>query len=382
MSRRKALVLFTILVGLQLLITFPAMADQEQNLLAKTPPISSLAGLESQTSTVKSAPQLQDKLPSDVTLKPDQIVLNDLIQKGYFNAFADNLFHPNAPITRAEFATLLYRATGITAPFVREFAYYQDVPTDYWAYTPIEGLRVRDMITGFAGGFFKPDQPISRLSAGVMLSKTLDQSWQKLSQKEIESTFKVYNQSTQNIPEGELGDLAESIYAGFLLPIHMPNAKANEPDFQLGLDQPLSRMDAARVVYRRALMAESETGGKKEEVISIPPGIEMLITPTTALAPERLFDGEAVFFALTRWVKNIPGLNTTLPRGTRIHGKVMEISADKMQANIYLDRANLPSGEFYDMSASVSIEFKPNPNGQIFIVPGEVFHIITRGRQH
>jgi hypothetical protein len=315
-------------------------------------------------------------MPVDVVLQPDQAILRYLIQKGYFNAFPDNRFYPESRISRAEFVTLLYRAARLNTPFISEFPYFRDVFPDHWAYIPIEGFRMRNMTAGDAKGFFRPADYLTRQEAGVFLSKTLPANWLKLSSQEIEATFTAYNQPENVIPAWARYDLARSVYAGFLLPVHHMSAQHGDLNFHLDLNEPMTRIEAVRMVYRRALL-EGEDTLMPEHQVWLPENMTLVLTPTTAIPQLQIAVGQPIYFALVDQVE-APTLNLNMPRGTRVHGEVLEVSADKSQAKVRLDRAYLPSGAFYNLAAEVDLTFKAAEKTQeSFIVPGEKFQIKT-----
>lgn len=331
-----------------------------------------------QGQTLPSTPSEAKKpvtLPKDVPLQPDQAVIQYLLERDYFNPFPDNLFRPDMPISRAEFVTLLYRASGMNTPFLSEFAYFRDVPKDHWAYLPIEGFRMRNIIGGVTDGFFEPEEPITRLSAGAILSRTLSESWLRLSSQEISDTLMAYDQSVDSVPGWARYDLARSVYAGFLLPVSK-QVSPQQARFSLELDAPLTRMDAVRMVYRRALIGIEEEMRAVERVPWIPVGVQMTVSPTSAISQAQLFVGQTLYFATVDTVE-VPQANLTLPRGTRIHGHVVALSSDRSQATVTLDRALLPSGTYYNMVSQLLVQFKPEEEEQRFVVPGQNFQIET-----
>ncbi len=77
------------------------------------------------------------------------------------SGYPDGLFHPDNPISRAEFSKMLALGYGLPllTPAQPSFA---DVPASYWAYTYIESLHAEGAISGYADGLFHPNASISR----------------------------------------------------------------------------------------------------------------------------------------------------------------------------------------------------------------------------
>jgi S-layer homology domain len=50
---------------------------------------------------------------------------------------------------------------------------FKDVPDNYWAKTEIEFLSSKGIIKGFSDGTFRPDQPVKRVQAALMITRAL-----------------------------------------------------------------------------------------------------------------------------------------------------------------------------------------------------------------
>lgn len=99
---------------------------------------------------------------------------------------------------------------------------FPDVPSDYWAYPFIAGLSQRGMISGFSGGEFRPDQPVTRTEYAALIEKILPDAQQ--------ATI-----GFNDVPPGFWGTQAidQSVKAGFL---------KGYPDATFQPEQPISRM--------------------------------------------------------------------------------------------------------------------------------------------
>ncbi|BBH18875.1 hypothetical protein Back11_02200 [Paenibacillus baekrokdamisoli] len=93
------------------------------------------------------------------------------IIKGY----KDGSFHANDTVTRAEFATMLVRALGLTSEGDSSF---KDTK-GHWAADAIATLKASGIINGYLDGTFKPNQTISRAEIVAMLSKVMNTSFVK-----------------------------------------------------------------------------------------------------------------------------------------------------------------------------------------------------------
>jgi peptidoglycan hydrolase-like protein with peptidoglycan-binding domain len=94
-----------------------------------------------------------------------------LAQRNIVNGYPDGTFRPDATLTRAEFAALMFAAFP-NAPAQREPVRFSDVPFDHWANQAIQWGYTRGFFSGFPDGTFQPNQPISRLQAVLVLVST------------------------------------------------------------------------------------------------------------------------------------------------------------------------------------------------------------------
>ena len=85
----------------------------------------------------------------------------------------DDTFTPNGTMTRAMFATVLYRMAG--SPSVEGLSVsFKDVPEDYWAYDAIAWALNKGVVNGFSADEFKPNQAITREQLVAMLYRYSD----------------------------------------------------------------------------------------------------------------------------------------------------------------------------------------------------------------
>ncbi|OAB41582.1 hypothetical protein PMSD_00245 [Paenibacillus macquariensis subsp. defensor] len=89
---------------------------------------------------------------------------------GIIKGNADGRFHGNATITRAEFATMLVRALGLTSKGDSSF---KDTK-GHWAADTIAMLQASGIINGYVDGTFKPNQTITRAEIVAMLAKVMN----------------------------------------------------------------------------------------------------------------------------------------------------------------------------------------------------------------
>ncbi len=107
-------------------------------------------------------------MPSDGYGHWAQNTLDKWYNYGYLRGYPDGLLHPNGQITRAEFVTLANSAMGYTG---NTYISFSDVPKHFWGYNQISSAVAAGYVSGDRGGKFRPYTPITRQEAAVMLSR-------------------------------------------------------------------------------------------------------------------------------------------------------------------------------------------------------------------
>ncbi|MDJ1175687.1 WG repeat-containing protein [Roseofilum capinflatum] len=88
--------------------------------------------------------------------------------------YPDGTFRPNASITRAEFATMMINAFRTHSFSEREAITFKDVPSSHWAYQTIKRSYELQFFSGYPDRTFRPNQPITRTEAFVVLQSASD----------------------------------------------------------------------------------------------------------------------------------------------------------------------------------------------------------------
>lgn len=94
--------------------------------------------------------------------------INEMYQKNIVSGVSETLFEPDRQITRAEFATMLVRALGISTG---NSAGFKDVEPGLWYTQYINAASSVGLISGYEG-YFRPDDSITREEMAVIIAKT------------------------------------------------------------------------------------------------------------------------------------------------------------------------------------------------------------------
>ena len=90
---------------------------------------------------------------------------------GFVKGYADGTFLPKKNVTRAEFASMLAKALGLSNAAKLAFT---DVKEDHWAHAAISALESLGFINGYGDGSFKPNQSITRAEMITILARVID----------------------------------------------------------------------------------------------------------------------------------------------------------------------------------------------------------------
>lgn len=163
-----------------------------------------------------------------------------LTQRQLMQGFADGSFRPNAPVTRAEFASLIGAAFQ-PAPR-RSAVSFSDVSPSLWSAAAIEVAYRGEFLSGFPDGSFAPDHNLLRVQTWVALVSGLKLSAQTASPAATLQPFR----DRDSVPAYAHTSVATAIQQGLVI---------NVPELsRLAPNRVASRADAAAAVYQ-ALVA-------------------------------------------------------------------------------------------------------------------------------
>lgn len=143
------------------------------------------------TTTVKVIPLQPKAVPvvpvvvAPVTRTPQPVKLVDvpgnywgspyilgLQKQGVVGAFPGGYFRPNQPVTRAEFAAVLEK--GLGTKITNQTAQFKDVTNSFWAAPAIKKATGSEYLAGYPDQTFRPTVQIPRVQAIVALSSGLN----------------------------------------------------------------------------------------------------------------------------------------------------------------------------------------------------------------
>ena len=203
---------------------------------------------------------------TDITSHWAQNSIETLANKNIITGYQDGTFKPDAPVTRAEFATMLIKAFPNLLD-IREPIEFKDISPQFWAHSVILKTYRTGFMSGYEDQSFKPQQNIPRVQALVALVKGLNY-------EPSQSIVKTLNQSlndAKDIPNYARTAIAAAIESGLV--VNYPDVKLLNPN------KPATRAEVA-VFFCQALRQQNEPLTIAEQYIVKPP---VLPVPTGEL---------------------------------------------------------------------------------------------------
>ncbi len=152
-------------------------------------------GLEGKNADVKAMPVVNANVSfPDIAGNSYETAILDLASRSIINGDADGNFYPANTMTRAEFATIVVKALGLTPATIEQFG---DVATSAW-YAPYIGTAYSyGIIKGTSDTTFEPEGKITRQDAAVMVARAaalcgMDTKYDTMSFRDITAGFMDY----------------------------------------------------------------------------------------------------------------------------------------------------------------------------------------------
>ncbi|WP_010276247.1 S-layer homology domain-containing protein [Paenibacillus senegalensis] len=103
-----------------------------------------------------------------------QGAIENLASKLLVQGRTTDVFAPESPVTRAEFAALLVCAAGLQASAPAGGAAFSDVPETAWYADVVTAAKLSGLVDGFEDGSFRPEQTISREQMALMIIRSIE----------------------------------------------------------------------------------------------------------------------------------------------------------------------------------------------------------------
>lgn len=190
-----------------------------------------------------------------------QPCIEALAQRKIINGYPDGSFRPNAPVTRAEFASLVIPAFPAAVNATRPFApiEFRDVPRSHWAYSTIANASAAEFLAGYPGNIFRPNQNISRAQVLTALVSGLNYA----PTQPVTTTLNTTYSDAQSIPAYARTAIAAATERGIVVNYSNvkqlnPNQSASRAEVAAFLCQTIQGTAQAKLIPSRYIAGSSQ----------------------------------------------------------------------------------------------------------------------------
>lgn len=271
--------------------------------------------------------------------------IDGLVARDYVSGFPDGSFRPDAPVTRAQFASMIQAAYNTQR--IRSTSGFVDVPGSHWAAGAIRQAYETGFMSGYPGNVFRPDDPISREE--VILSLTNGLNYQ--TQAPVNEVLNYY------VDNGEISSYARSPIAAATergIVVSYPSASSLAPQ------RVATRADVAAFLYQ-ALVSQSRVPQVASRYIAnpepiavdyrIPSGTLIPVTYTEdkiVLLPEETLP---VTFDVTQNITTRDG-KVLIPAGSQVEGDLQPAGEG---TQFVAESLSFPDGQTRDFTATSEV---------------------------
>jgi len=137
--------------------------------------VSITAGSVALLSTISTPLKAQNANFPDTQNYWAQPFIAALAERNIVRGYPDGTFRPDQTVDRDEFAAMLRAAFDQPAERrISSGSEFQDVREGYWAAPAIKEAYEAGFMSGYPGGYFRPQQPVTRVEALSSLAQTLN----------------------------------------------------------------------------------------------------------------------------------------------------------------------------------------------------------------
>jgi hypothetical protein len=95
-----------------------------------------------------------------------------LAQRNIISGFPGGTFRPDDSVTRVQFAAIINKA--FAPPAKQNVAQFKDISSNFWGYSAVQSAARGGFMRGYPNGDFKPNQVIPRVEVLAALSSGLN----------------------------------------------------------------------------------------------------------------------------------------------------------------------------------------------------------------
>lgn len=259
------------------------------------------------------------------------------MKAGLFQGDAAGTLRPNAPITRAEFAALIYRAWGgdpqvMTQDYAEKVNSFTDVQPTEWFYQEVEACRKAGILRGYEDGTCLPNEQISRQDAVLMLMR-IRYTEEQLAAVNIEQSI-----AESGVQPADFD--AVSDYAAPAMALALGDLIQGDPNRKIHPKNTITRAETA-TIYQRMFFNDYEWSIPETPE---PPKPNPSNMPLIFLSPSSQFENQYT------------GVNTTEGIEMNAIAKLLKSKLEAAGYRVYLPDSNTTYQERAELSNKVGAD--------------------------
>jgi hypothetical protein len=201
--------------------------------------------------------------------------ISELASRDIIAGFPDGTFRPDAPVTRAQFAAMMRKANNeFNKGKVRDAIRFNDVPSNYWAFTAIQEAYTTGFLAGYPGNVFRPEQRIPREQVLTSLANGLNYS----ATQSVSSVLSYYNDAS-SISNFARSPIAAATEKGIV--VNYPNLKSLNPV------RNATRAEVAAFIYQALVSSGDATAINSPYIVNAPQVATDVTIPSGTTIPVR-----------------------------------------------------------------------------------------------
>ncbi|MBD1937040.1 family 10 glycosylhydrolase [Microcoleus sp. FACHB-68] len=225
---------------------------------------------------------------SDIQTHWARPFIEGLRARNIISGFPDGTFRPDKPISRAEYAAVLQRA--FKQPLKRQYVPFVDVAPGFWAASAIQQAYETEFLSGYPEQRFRPGDQITRAQVLISLVSGLGITVENAAG--FKAKLPQFYQDAAGIPDYATDKVAIATGAGMV--VNYPNLKSLQPFY------PATRADVVAFIYQALV--------KTGQAPLIESNYIVPTTPLAAVGHTREFRGAWVTTVWSRDWPSQPGL--------------------------------------------------------------------------
>lgn len=279
--------------------------------------------------------------------------IQQLAQRGIIAGFPDGSFRPDAPVTRAQFASMVMGAFQKSQ--IRQPIRFNDVSSNFWANSAIQRAYSTGFLSGYPNNIFQPNQEIPREQVLVSLANGL----QFNAPNNPDNVLSIYNDSF-NISGFARNPIAAATVNNMV--VNYPNLKnlnpravATRAQVAAFIYQALVSSNQASAINSPYIVAWNNNGGGDDSVAVIIP--EGTAIPVRYAQAEKILVTKDETAPLTLTVaQNIVTERgaVVIPSGSRVIGQLRPVK-ERGGSQFVAERIVFPNGTEYRVNAKSEV---------------------------